>query len=279
MLFSINYWIAKGLMPESFLPMQIIFFRVSGSLLLYFLFEVFFLKGKLKPIEKDDLPRLILAGLLGVALNQILFFSGLNLTTPIDTAIINATNPIIVMLISALLAIEKLAIKNFFGILLGAAGAVSLIFLGKSGGILEGGMLGNSLILANTFCWSLYLVVVKPLFTKYHPMQVMKWVFLFGFIFSLPVTVCDLFKLNPSSIPENAYWSLAYIIIGTTFLAYLLITYGLKNLSPTAVSVYTYAQPVIVAVIGLVFLDELLTASKGISFAMVLAGIILTSKK
>lgn len=279
LLFSFNYWIAKGLMPAPFKPMQIIFFRVSGSLLLYFLLDTLFLRKKNRAVEKKDLLRLFFAGLLGVALNQILFFSGLNLTTPVDTAIINSTNPLMVLLISALLSSEKLGVKNIIGILLGAAGATSLILYGKSESFLAGSINGNLLIITNTFCWSLYLIVAKPLFAKYHPIQVMKWVFFVGFVVSLPFTFHDLQSLQIESVSVKAIWSLVYVIVGTTFLAYLFITYGLSNLSPAVVSVYTYAQPALVAIIGLVLLNEGLTFNKMISFMLVFVGIILAGRK
>jgi drug/metabolite transporter (DMT)-like permease len=279
LLFSINYWIAKGLMPVPFKPMHIIFFRVSGSLLLYFLFDSLFLRKKNRAVEKKDLLRIFFAGVLGVALNQILFFSGLNLTTPVDTAIINSTNPLMVLLISALLTSDKLGVKNIIGILLGATGATSLILYDKTESFLEGSINGNLLIMANTFCWSLYLIVAKPLFAKYHPIQVMKWVFFVGFLASVPFTFQDLQSIQLESVSPKAIWSLIYVIVGTTFLAYLLITYGLSYLSPAIVSVYTYAQPALVAIIGFVLLNEGLTISKMISFLLVFIGILLAGRK
>jgi len=54
-------------------------------------------------VERGDLPRLALAGLTGVAMNQLLFFNGLNLTSPVNASLIMTVNPVLVLLISAAL--------------------------------------------------------------------------------------------------------------------------------------------------------------------------------
>jgi drug/metabolite transporter (DMT)-like permease len=279
LLFSINYWVAKGLMPDRLLPMQIIFLRISGSVLLFFLLDLFYLRKGNNHIERSDIPRIILAGILGITMNQILFFSGLNLTTPIDTAIINSSNPLMVILISSVLARERLKVLKLTGIIIGAAGAIILVFFSQVHSAFEGGYLGNLLILANTLCWSFYLVIAKPLFEKYNPLLVMKWIFLIGFLFSIPFTFSSMFQLEFAQITINVLGSIIYIVIGTTFLAYLLITYGLQNLSASVVSVYTYVQPVIVAIIGISFFFEKITWIKVLAIALVFVGVILVSNE
>ncbi|MBK7172732.1 MAG: EamA family transporter [Bacteroidales bacterium] len=278
LLFSINYWVAKGLMPDHLLPMQIIFLRIAGSLFLFFLLDMMILRVKVNRIERSDMPRIILAGMLGIALNQILFFSGLNLTTPIDTAIINSSNPLMVILLSSILTREKLKVLKLAGIVFGATGAIILVFFSQLNSALEGSFLGNLMILANTLSWSFYLVIAKPLFEKYHPLLVMKWVFFFGFLFSLPFTSSSMFNFSFSGLSLNVIGSILYIVLGTTFLAYLLITYGLKNLSASVVSVYTYMQPVIVAIIGIIFFTEKITLIKVLAIALVFLGVITVSR-
>ena len=47
------------------------------------------------------------------------------------------------------------------------------------------------------------------------------------------------------NLPLNALWRFAYVVIGTTFLTYLLNVFALKYLKATSVGVFTYLQPLI----------------------------------
>jgi drug/metabolite transporter (DMT)-like permease len=278
-LFGINYWVAKGLMPKYLLPLQIIFLRIAGALILIWILELLTPAAKQIQIQKKDFPRLAFAALFGITLNQILFFIGLNYTTPVDSAIINSSNPMIVMLLSYLILSQPIKPIKIIGIILGAAGALTLILYGNNVRLGEGGVKGNIFIAFNTLSWSLYLVIAKPLIGKYHPFKVMRWIFLIGFFLALPATIIPMMKINISEFTFVTWSAIAYVIIGTTFLAYLFIIFGLRSLTPSAVSIYTYLQPVIVAVIGICFFNEFISIVKFLAASLIFLGIYLTNKK
>lgn len=278
-LFGANYWIAKGLMPDRLLPMQIIFLRVSGTFLIAFILQMSIRELRVLKIDRADFPRLILSSLLGVAINQMMFFTGLNHTTPVDAAIINSVNPILVLVFAAWILKDKVGIQRLTGIILGAAGALALILFGKSNSLGGGHLNGNLFIIINTASWSLYLVVAKPLMVKYNPFLLMKWIFLFGFIAVFPFSIRQAMNIHLSSFDLFTWFAIGYIIIGTTFLAYFFITYSLKRLSSSVVAYYTYLQPVLVALIGILLFAELISWIKILSAILVFAGIYFVTKK
>lgn len=279
LLFGANYWIAKGLMPDHLLPMQIIFLRVSGTFLIAWVIQMSVKELRMLKIDRADFPRLILSSLLGVAVNQMMFFTGLNHTTPVDAAIINSVNPIMVLLFSAWLLKERIGTSRIGGILLGAAGALMLILLGNPISIKGGHLTGNMFIIANTAAWSLYLVISKPLMVKYNPILMMKWMFLVGFIGVFPFSIKQALEINFNSFDSYTWFSILYIIIGTTFMAYFFITYSLKRLSSSVVAYYTYIQPVIVATIGIIVFAEIVSWVKVVSAILVFAGIYFVTKR
>ena len=75
LLFGANYWIAKGLMPSHLLPMQIIFLRVLGTFIIAMAIQFSIKELRVLKIDRADYPRLILSSLLGVAINQMMFFT------------------------------------------------------------------------------------------------------------------------------------------------------------------------------------------------------------
>ena len=189
LIYAVNYTFAKDVMPDFIQPSGFILLRVIGAVTLFSLVYFLFMNEK---VDKKDILRLAICGVFGVAINQLLFFEGLNLTTPINAAIIMTINPVLVLMMSSLILFEKINIRKGIGIALGLIGASTLII---NGGDLSGNtgyMLGNMFIFINAASYGLYLVLVKPLMQKYHPITVMFYVFSFGLLYVLPFGYSEL---------------------------------------------------------------------------------------
>lgn len=242
-LYGASHVLAKCVMPHYLTPSVFILFRVLGATLLFWLINLFLPYQK---IEKKDFGLLILCGLFGVAINQLCFFHGLNLSSSINSGIIMTVNPILVLLLAYFFLKEKLTLAKILGILLGSVGAILLTLAGGTG---KGdSMLGDLFLFINALSYAVYLIIAKPLMKKYSPLTVITYVFTFGLIFVLlyPPTLIELGTTRFSSIPTNIWWKINYVVIGVTFLTYLLTMYGLKYLSPSISSAYIYLQPVLV---------------------------------
>ena len=240
LIYGANYIIAKGVMPDKIGPSAFVFLRILGAGLLFW-FVKSFIKVK---IDKKDLGILALCGLLGVATNQLLFFHGLNLTSPIDASIIITSIPVMVFVFSALILKEKITSHKLIGLSIGGIGAVLLVWYGKSSGGTSS-LLGNMFIFINACSYALYLVFVKPLMAKYNPITIISWVFLFGFIWMFPFGIQDVLTTNFETFTLHTYLAISFVIIGTTFLAYLFNIYALTYVSPSVTSSYVYLQPVV----------------------------------
>lgn len=274
LIYGINYSIAKEVMPEFITPFGFIFCRVSGALALFWAFNLF---SKQEKTSRRDMLRLAICGLFGVAANQLMFFYGLNLTTPINAAIIMTCNPILVLIISAAVIGERITPQKVGGIFIGICGAAGLILYKNQLSISSTGFIGDLFIFLNATSYAIYLVLVKPLMKKYQPITVIKWVFLFGFLFVFPFGFNEFTTINWESFPTNIWYAFAFVIVGTTFLAYLFNIYGLKELNPTVVSTYIYSQPLIATVVALILQKDELSWVKIISALFIFAGVYLVS--
>ena len=99
LIFGFAYNIVKGLMPAMVSPMQLIFIRLLGSVVIFWLFQRLFVHEK---VHRKDLIMLAICGMFGFALNQALFYEGLNLSTPVDASLIHVLNPVLVMVFASL---------------------------------------------------------------------------------------------------------------------------------------------------------------------------------
>ncbi|TCL68816.1 drug/metabolite transporter (DMT)-like permease [Mariniflexile fucanivorans] len=270
-------------MPEKINATPLVFFRVLGAGILFWCVK-FFIKEK---VEKKDFFRLILCGLLGASCNQLTFFHGLSLTSPIDTSIIMTSAPAVVFVFSAIILKEKITNYKLLGLSIGAIGAISLIWYGQ---VTHGNssFIGNLLVFLNVCFFSLYQVVVKPLMNKYHFITIISWVFLFGLLFIIPFGLKDvIYNTNYEAFNLNTYLVIGFVIVFTTFFTFLFNIYALKQVSPSVAGSYTYTQPaisfIIVILLTLLFNNKTYSADinifKIISCFMVIVGVYLISKK
>ena len=124
----------------------------------------------------------------------------------------------------------------------------------------------------------MYIVLVKPLMQKYHTVTVLKWTFLMGLPLILPFGMKDAIDLDWSAIPSDIYYKAGFVIVFTTFVAYLLNTLALKELSPSVVSAYIYTQPLLTALISIYYFHiNTLTLEKVFSAAMIFIGVYMVS--
>ena len=227
-------------MPDKIGPSAFVFIRLFFGSILFWIIKSF-IKEK---VARKDMLRLVLCGLLGAAANQLLFFNGLNLTSPIDASIIMTSTPVLVLMFSALILKEKITIYKLSGITIGAIGALILILYGNTSGGTSS-ILGNVFIFLNASCYGLYLVVIKPLMHRYNSITLISWVFLFGFFFMLPFGIGDFVNTNFQAFDSNTYLVIGFVVVFTTFLAYLFNIFALNYVSPSVSSSYIYLQPAI----------------------------------
>ncbi len=276
LIYGINYTVAKDVMPTYIEPLGFIFIRVSGAVLLFWLCYKFFFYEK---VAKKDIPLLAICALFGVAINQMLFFEGLNLTTPINAAVIMVVNPILVLIFAGLMSTETLSKRKWLGIGVGAIGALTLITNGGNINLSQEHFYGNTLVFINATSYAIYLVLVKSLMKKYKPITVISWVFLFGLLFVSPFGWSEFQSIEWSTMPTIIVWEVGFVVICTTFLAYLFNIYGLKTLNPSTVSTYIYLQPVLASIVAIIASSDDLDFIKILSAVLICIGVYLVSHK
>lgn len=274
LIYALNYTIAKDVMPEYIQPSGFILLRVIGGSILFFLTYFFLVKERVK---KKDFFRLMLCGLFGVAINQLFFFEGLNLTTPINAAIIMTISPVLVIITSAIIIKEKITVRKIIGIFLGLIGACILILNSGDISFKNDFFTGNILVLINATSYAIYLVLVKTLMKRYNPITVMFYVFIFGLIFVLPFGIDEIQKIDLTTFNEEIYLKIGFVVICTTFIAYMFNAFALKSLNPSVVSVYIYLQPLLASLIAIALNSDSLSLVKILSAIFIFSAVFLVS--
>lgn len=244
LIYGANYVIAKSVMPDPVAPNAFIALRVGGAAILFWIAGF----GKIFVPDRSDWWRFILCALTGVAVNQLLFFNGLSLTSPLNGAIIMTSNPIMVMLIAAWLLRSPLSGRKTAGVLMGAAGAISILLLSSYEKSRGNSALGDAFILVNSMSYAFYLVLVKPLMIKYHPLNVITWIFTIGVVLVLPFGGTGVYAVEWSVLTNWQWFAIFFVVVFVTFLTYLFNIIALAVVTPTTASAYIYFQPVLAGV-------------------------------
>ncbi len=276
-IYGLNHTIAKGVMPDHVAPFGFIMLRVIGASILFWIISFL---GPKEHIEKKDYGRILICAFFGMGINMLSFFKGLQLSTPINSAVLITTTPIIVLLLSAILIKEKISNRKVFGIFIGLIGAVSLILFGaETRQDAPNIPLGNALFVVNSFSYGLYLILVKKLIEKYHLFTCMKWLFTIGVFVCLPMGYQELVQIEWTNLPFEALWGIAFVVVGTTFCTYLFNVFALTQLKASTVSAFVYLQPIIGILFAVMTGKDSLTTLKIFGAAMVLVGVYLASRK
>ncbi|HEV7231740.1 MAG TPA: DMT family transporter [Bacteroidia bacterium] len=275
LIYAASFTIAKRVTNGPIPPFGLVLLRASGAVVLFWLTALFFVREK---AEKKDIPRFALLAVIGVAINQLLFLKGLSLTSPISASIMMITTPILVLIIAALLVRERITVLRISGIFLGFTGAALLMLGNSQAGGRTDNPFGDLFVFINALSWGTYLVLVKPLMKKYHTVTILRWVFLFGLIFVFPFGIQEFRAVNWVGMTRGDWGNALFVVIATTYLAYLLNTYALKELSASVVSAYIYLQPLLAAVIALYVGSDHIDLLKVISACLIFAGVFIVSR-
>ena len=276
-IYALNHTLAKGLMPIYIKPFGFIFMRVVGAFLLFWGLSLF---KKSEKIDRADWPKIALASLFGASINMLSFFKGLELSTPINSAVLVTITPICTLILSALLLKEPITKNKTIGVALGLIGALSLVLFGSElRSDAPNIRLGNTLFIINALSYGAYLVLTRSLVQKYHPFTLLKWLFTFSLLINLPITFRDFLEIQWQELPVWTYGTIAFVIVGVTFLTYLFNAFAMTELKASTIGVFTYVQPVMGIFFAILSGKDQFTLVKFTAAMLVIFGVYLASKR
>lgn len=256
-------------------PLLMTNFRIFGAAILFWCTSLFMTPEK---VSRKDLLLLAGAGMLGIVFNQGCYIFGVGLTSPCEASIITTTMPLWVMLLAAVILKEPITLKKFGGILLGGAGALILVLNGTSTAMKgDNATVGDLLVLTAQLSYALYLTFYKNFIRKYSVVTLMKWMFTFASIAMLTISIPTWCSTRWNEISNTEIFGIGYVVFCATFLAYIFTMIGQKNLRPTLVGMYNYAQPVIASAVGIYLGLDRFTPVKIVAVALIFSGVYLVT--
>ncbi|MFB9051846.1 DMT family transporter [Formosa undariae] len=274
--YGLNYGFANDVIDGGFIkPAGFILLRLLGATTLFWILGIFIPKEK---IDKQDYLTFIAAAFFGMFLNMLSFFKGLEYTTPIHASVISTITPIVVLVLSSIYLKEKITSLKIIGIVLGFSGAIILSIYGKAIHSGDNILLGNSLIILNATAFSIYLIIAKKLTAKYHPLTIIKWLFLLGLIMTTPFGIQEFRAVQWHTFSPYNIFSAVFVVVFATFGTYLLNVIALKHVKASTASIFVYLQPIVAAIFALIIGSDTINSVKIIAAILIFVGVYLVTK-
>lgn len=261
-------------------PLVVTDLRIGGAMVLFWIASLF---QKPEHVEHRDLASLFFASLLAIVFNQGCFIFGVSLSSPGDASIITTSMPLWAMILAAFILKEPITGKKVLGIAAGASGALLLILGSRqntqasAAASSDTAIWGDMLVLTAQLCYALYIVLYKDFVNKYSLITIMKWMFTYSFICTLPFSTNDLMLTDWASLQPLEILGLAFIVVGATFVSYMLIVVGQKNLRPTVAGMYNYIQPLVACIVAVCWGLDSFNFTKGVAVVLIFGGVYLVT--
>jgi len=277
LIFGINIPLSKSLLPVWISPEGLTLSRIIFGAAIFWIASLFV------PHEKVTFKEhrfFLIGSLVGVVFNQGLFITGLNMTSPIDASIIITSGPLFAMIFAAILLKEPITLLKISGVLVGASGAILLVYNGYHASTSHtSNLAGNLMVFGSSVIYAFYLVFTKPLTLRYSPITLMKWMFLYASIFVAPFYYRQVLSAPVYIHPEmTAVLQMIYTLCFATFLAYLLIPMAQQRIRPTTISMYNNFQPLVASIVAVSIGMDHFSVIKGLSALLIFAGVYLVTR-
>ncbi|MEZ5978393.1 MAG: DMT family transporter [Planctomycetota bacterium] len=266
--------VAGGLEPKALAVWRIAFGTLSVGAV------AFALHGRDAIPQRRHFPRLFVCALLGVIANQVLALEGTSRTSAASAGLLMTLIPVFTFAIAALTRQERFAPRQLLGVPIALAGALYLLLAAK-GGASAGSdpVTGNALIVANTLAYAGYLVLSRRVLREIPPAAFLFWVYALS-LWAVPWLAHGHELLPTATDPKlraDGWTGLVLLLVGPTFLAYLLNTFALTRVPASVTAIYIYLQPSIAAAGAALWLGEEIPRELFVSAAIVFCGIALVT--
>ena len=228
------------------------------------------------PNARDSL-MLLLLGTLGNGVYQILFVEGIARTRAGDAALLISASPAFIAIMGRIRGSEHVPPRWFIGIALSILG-MGLVVVGTTSSTPahSATLLGDSLLLISSLCWSVYTVYLQPYTHRIGGIHLSALTMLGGMVPLLLVASPAILATDWIHLPPLAWGSITYSGLFALVIAYLFWYNGVRVLGPTRTAMYSNLQPVFALAVAWLVLGESITLWQIAGAISIIGGLLLT---
>ena len=275
LFWSLNYVVGKVALRE-FPPVLLTCLRttIAGT----FILPIYLWRERGRPWTwtSRELGELLLLGIYGVIANQLFFVLGLAWTSVAHAAVIMTLMPILVLLLAAFLGQERITARKVLGMTIAAAGVGVLQLERKSGS--GATLLGDFCTFLCGISLAVFTVRSKQLMKRFGSLMINSVAYIGGSLAIAPLTIWLSVRYGAGRASAVAWWSVAYMAVFSSVLAYFIYNYALTYMPASRASAVSYLQPLGATLLAVLLLGEPVTTTLAIGGILVLTGVFVTER-
>lgn len=225
---------------------------------------------------RRDMIFLIMLGVVGNGVYQLLFIEGLSRTKVGNAVLIVAAAPAFIAVVSRIMGIERVRRRTLGGVALSICGVALVVYGSARADHRTATLIGTLLVFCGVLCWTTFTVLIQPLAVRVDPIRLSALTMLGGTLALLFATPRALAEMRWETVGPAAWAALFYASVVSMVIAYLFWYRGLRVLGPTRTAIYGNLQPVVAIAVAWIFLHESPTIWQGVGTGTIMTGIYLT---
>jgi len=282
LLLTAIFWggtfVAGRLVAQNVGPYSIAFLRFSVASILLLLLT-WIIEGKLPKLQKSQIMPIILLGIIGIFIYNVMFFKGLKIIEAGRASLIIATCPIFITICSAIFLKEKISLVKGLGIVISVCGAIIVISKGNLSRIFEGGLgLGELYIFCCVLSWVAYSLIGKSVMKNLSPLASVSYSATVGAIALLVPAFFEGLAQNIASQSAVDWLCISYLGIFGTVIGFVWYYQGVERIGPTKAGLFINFVPISAILCAFFILREPITLSLMTGAVLVISGVYLTNR-
>jgi len=282
LLLTAIFWggtfVAGRLVAQNVGPYSIAFLRftIASILLLLMTWRI---EGKLPKLKKSQIMPVVLLGITGIFIYNIMFFKALKIIEAGRAALIIATCPIFITICSAIFLKEKINPVKVLGIAISVCGAIIVISKGHISRIFEGGLgLGELYIFCCVLSWVAYSLIGKAVMKNLSPLASVSYSVVVGAVaLAVPAFFEGLVR-NIASQSAVDWLCISYLSVFGTVIGFVWYYQGVERIGPTKAGLFINLVPISAILCAFFILREPITPSLAAGAVLVISGVYLTNR-
>lgn len=221
---------------------------------------------------------LILMGVSGITLNNVLQFEGLRYSTVINCTLVSSTTPALTALLTAVFLREQMNAVQWTGMIISLFGVLFLVTHGSIDTIMNLSFnYGDILFFFSQVCWAIYSVLGRKVMAEMSPVATTAWAGLAGAVMTGMLAVWAGIDLT-ASVTSTGLASMSYMIIGGGVLAMTWWNRGVKTVGPGQAAIFINIMPLIGMIFAVIFLGEHLGWREIVGGMWIISGVYLNTQ-
>lgn len=230
-------------------------------------------------VARADLKLLMVAAVFGVTLNQVCFVYSLSNTGATDVALLGATGPMLTALLATMVGVEKLGGRHWWGVFVGMAGTVLIVFGGAGAQSGHSTLLGDGLAIGAVLGTSVAALTIRPLMQRYSASRIAAFQMLTGSAVLLPFALPSLVTQDFARVSPEGWGAVAYTAVLAGVVPNLLYFAGISRVGPSRTAMYFYLQSLLGTLFAMAILSESVGFLQVIGGLTVIVGILVTRSR